>query len=127
MPEVLGIYYQSTNIQQKLTLKRQKIASKETSAKPNETRQGEAQVLPMNMDATQTTTSEQMAKDIASIYALLKATSETQESKLSTFQTAMGAVETKLADMAAWLTNAESHIDFLEDANRTLEENLLAT
>ncbi|KAJ8379104.1 hypothetical protein AAFF_G00231090 [Aldrovandia affinis] len=59
-----------------------------------------------------------MARDISSIYALLKETSEEQESKLNAIQSAMRAVEAKLTDIGARLGNAMSRIDFLEDANR---------
>lgn len=68
-----------------------------------------------------------MAKDIASIYVLLKETSETQESKLNAIQTATRAVEAKLADMATRISNTESRLDFLEDASRALKENPPAT
>ena len=78
-------------------------------------------------DKTGATPTDQMAKDISSIYALLKETSEIQESKLNTIQSAMTAVEAKLSDIGTRLGNAESRLDFLEDANRALEANPPAT
>ncbi|KAJ8405706.1 hypothetical protein AAFF_G00316860 [Aldrovandia affinis] len=68
-----------------------------------------------------------MARDISSIFTLLKVTSEVQENKLNAIQSATRAVEAKLTDIGAHLGNAESHIDFLEDANRVLEANPPAT
>uniref|UniRef100_A0A3P8PYG8 L1 transposable element RRM domain-containing protein n=1 Tax=Astatotilapia calliptera TaxID=8154 RepID=A0A3P8PYG8_ASTCA len=109
--------------QQKLTLRRQEGASKETSAKANDVHPPS----PPMSDTIQTATTEQMAKDIASIYVLLKETSETQESKLNAIQTATRAVEAKLADMVTRISNAESRLDFLEDASRALKENPPAT
>uniref|UniRef100_A0A3Q2V5L2 L1 transposable element RRM domain-containing protein n=1 Tax=Haplochromis burtoni TaxID=8153 RepID=A0A3Q2V5L2_HAPBU len=97
--------------QQKLTLRRQEGASKETTAKANDVHPPS----PPMSDTIQTATTEQMAKDIASIYVLLKETSETQESKLNAIQTATRAVEAKLADMVTRISNAESRLDFLED------------
>lgn len=67
---------------------------------------------------TPTPPPNQMAKDISSIYALLRETSESQERKLNSIQSATRAVEAKLSDIATRLNNVESHIDFLEDANR---------
>lgn len=77
--------------------------------------------------STGATPADQMAKDISSIYELLKVTSETQERKLNAIQLATQAVEAKLADIATRMNNVESRIDFLEDANRALEANPPAT
>lgn len=93
--------------QQTLMLKRQEAANKESSAKANEAWQGDPPALPMNVDTIQVAATEQMAKDIASIYALLKVTSETQERQLNAIQTVMEALEIKLEDMATRLTNAK--------------------
>ncbi|KAJ8390577.1 hypothetical protein AAFF_G00101830 [Aldrovandia affinis] len=68
-----------------------------------------------------------MARDIASIFALLKETSEAQESKLNAIQSATRAVEAKVTYIGARLDNAESRVDYLEDANRALEANPPAT
>lgn len=68
-----------------------------------------------------------MAKDISSIYALLKEISESQEHKLNAIQSATLAVEAKLSDIATRLNNVESRIDFLEDAHQALETNPPAT
>lgn len=69
----------------------------------------------------------QMAKDISSIYALLRETSESQERKLNSIQSATRAVEAKLSNIATRLNNVESRIDFLEDAHQALETNPPAT
>uniref|UniRef100_A0A3B3BLU5 L1 transposable element RRM domain-containing protein n=1 Tax=Oryzias melastigma TaxID=30732 RepID=A0A3B3BLU5_ORYME len=114
--------------QQKLNLRRQESASKEASAKASELARKDNGGSPTPQTSNfESSTAEQMAEDIAKIYALLKETSEVQESKLNSIQAATRAVEAKLSDMSARLGQAESRIDFLEDANKAWESNPPAT
>lgn len=68
-----------------------------------------------------------LAVDIAKMYALLKETSEKQEERLYIIQRATVAVENKLADISARISNAEFRLDFLEDANKAMEADPPAT
>ena len=113
--------------QQKSASRRQETskpgeASKDSAAKDSTVAKDNPPSPPAST-STGATSADQMAKDISSIYELLKETSETQEHKLNAIQSATRAVEAKLSDIATRLNNVESRIDFLEDANQALETN----
>lgn len=117
--------------QQKITTRRQDTSKHgdANAAKANNTHDGASASSPggANVDTETPSQADKMAKDISSIYALLRETSESQDTKLNAIQSATRAVEAKLSDIATRLSDVESRIDFLEDANKTLEENPPAT
>lgn len=55
-----------------------------------------------------------LAADIAKMYALLKETSEKQEEKLNVIQRATTAVESKIAEVATCIGDAEASWTFLK-------------
>lgn len=55
-----------------------------------------------------------LAADIAKMYALLKETSEKQEEKLNVIQRATTAVESKVAEVATCIGDAEASWTFLK-------------
>ena len=73
------------------------------------------------------TNNASLAADIAKMYALLKDTASKQEIQLNNIQRATLAVESKLANITSRITNAESRLDFLEDAARAAETDPPAT
>lgn len=101
--------------QQKLDLRSQG-ASKESPANANDAE-------PSPSAPPSHTANSQMAEDISKIYALLKETSEKQDTKLNSIEASTKAVESKLTDLATRLGEAESRIAQLEDANAALEAN----
>lgn len=117
--------------QQKSASRRQDASKPGEASKDNTAKAGgidkDNSPSPSASPSTGATPTDQMAKDISSIYELLKVTSETQERKLNAIQLATQAVEAKLAEIATRMNNVESRIDFLEDANRALEANPPAT
>uniref|UniRef100_A0A667XSU8 L1 transposable element RRM domain-containing protein n=1 Tax=Myripristis murdjan TaxID=586833 RepID=A0A667XSU8_9TELE len=102
-------------------------ASKESATKVSNTVSNDNMPSPRVPDSDTAGTTDQMAKEISSIYALLKETSETQESKLNAIQSATRAVESMLTNIGERLSNAESRLDFLEDAHKALEATPPAT
>lgn len=118
--------------QQKITTRRQDATSKHSdasAAKANNTHDGASASSPggASLDTETPSQTDKMAKEISSIYALLRETSESQDTKLNAIQSATRVVEAELSDIATRLSDVEPRIDFLKDANKALEENPPAT
>lgn len=112
-------------VQQKLKLRSQDGASKESEHQANERTTNTSPPPPSSSDTAGAT--DQMAEDISKIYTLLKETSEKQDAKLNSIEASTRAVDNKLTDLATRLGDAEARIAFLEDANVALEANPPAT
>ena len=68
-----------------------------------------------------------LSADIRKMYELLKDTASKQEIQMNNIQRATTAIEGKLVDITSRISNAESRLDFLEDASKAAEADPPAT